>query len=102
MTSVLDHFFNPKSVAVIGASTKEGSVGYVIVKQLKSRYRGKIYPVNPKADKILQEKGVKPQKREYLYPQGMQAGWENHVSQEYNKRAHTTGCSAETYTLSLP
>ena len=50
----LDSLFNPKAVAVIGASRKEGSIGYMIVKGLKEGgFEGKIYPINPNADEIL-------------------------------------------------
>ncbi len=46
----LDTIFYPKSVAIIGASTKVGSVGNDIVKNLATQgYTGKIFPVNPKA-----------------------------------------------------
>jgi len=49
----LNTFFNPKSVAVIGASTTPGKLGYVAVENLiQLGYPGKIYPINPKADKI--------------------------------------------------
>ncbi len=46
-------FFEPKSVAVIGASPKPGSLGRTIVENLKMRFRGKVYPVNPKYKEIL-------------------------------------------------
>ncbi|RJS85304.1 CoA-binding protein [Candidatus Bathyarchaeota archaeon] len=47
-------FFSPSSVAIIGASRQEGAVGHEVVKNLiKCGYPGKIFPVNPKADKIL-------------------------------------------------
>lgn len=50
----LDSLFNPKAVAVIGASRKEGSIGYMVVKGLKEGgFEGKIYPINPSADEIL-------------------------------------------------
>ena len=49
----LDPFFKPRGIAVIGASPKLGSVGYVIVEQLKKRFRGAIYPVNPRYSEIL-------------------------------------------------
>ena len=43
----LDAIFHPKSVAVIGASTKEGSVGRTILwNLLSSPFGGTIYPVN--------------------------------------------------------
>ncbi len=51
--SVLDVFFNPRTVAVIGASRDPTKVGYQILYNLKQKYRGKIYPVNPHAKKIL-------------------------------------------------
>jgi len=50
---MLEHFFTPKSVAVIGASTEPGKVGYDIVHNLlDAKFQGEIYPVNPKADEI--------------------------------------------------
>jgi acetyltransferase len=53
----LKALFAPQSIAVIGASRKEGSIGYMVVKGLlDSEFPGKIYPVNPNADEIL---GVK-------------------------------------------
>jgi len=46
--------FEAASIAVVGASQKEGKVGYIIVKNLLgSGYRGKLYPVNPKAAEVL-------------------------------------------------
>jgi len=52
---MLEHFFTPKSVAVIGASTEPGKVGYDIVRNMKeASFQGDIYPVNPKADVILE------------------------------------------------
>jgi acetyltransferase len=44
----LDKIFKPESIAVVGASEKEGSIGYVHVQNLiHGGYQGKIYPVNP-------------------------------------------------------
>jgi acetyltransferase len=48
----LDSVFKPQSVAIVGASTKAGSVGNDVVKNLASDFVGKIYPVNPKAEEI--------------------------------------------------
>ena len=49
----LQVFFKPRSVAVIGASRREGSVGNEIVRNLiECGYPGKIYPINPKAEEI--------------------------------------------------
>ena len=50
----LDSVFRPKSIAVIGASGKPGKIGYALVNSLvKDKYKGPIYPINPRADEIL-------------------------------------------------
>jgi acyl-CoA synthetase (NDP forming) len=50
----LEAFFKPKSVAVIGASREARKFGHVIFKNfVESEFKGKTYPVNPKADSIL-------------------------------------------------
>src|SRR5659263_168509 len=57
---MLDALFKPKAVAVIGASTKELSIGNVILRNLQEYgYRGKIYPINPTAPEV---RGVKAYK----------------------------------------
>ena len=44
---LLDCFFKPESVAVIGASEKEGSVGSILVQNLvRGGFPGSIFPVN--------------------------------------------------------
>ena len=49
----LEKFFNPQSVAIVGASAKKGKVGYeVLANMLAAEYRGKIFPVNHKAKTI--------------------------------------------------
>ena len=49
----LESFFNPQSVAIVGASRQKGKVGYEILSNmLEAGYKGKIYPVNPNADTI--------------------------------------------------
>ena len=51
---MLDSLFKPKAVAVIGASTKELSIGNRIIKNLLGfGFKGAVYPINPKADEIL-------------------------------------------------
>ncbi len=50
---MLEKFFSPKSIAVIGASRKPGKVGYAILQNLKNSFSGEIYPVNPNATEIL-------------------------------------------------
>ena len=50
----LNKFFNPKTIAVIGASNNEHSVGYSMFKNIKdSAYQGTVYPVNIK-DGVVQ------------------------------------------------
>ncbi len=50
----LDAIFAPKSVAVIGATETQGSVGRTIVWNLiSSSFGGTIYPVNPKRPSVL-------------------------------------------------
>ena len=47
--TILDKIMKPKSIAVIGASTKEHTIGSDIMKRLQEyKFNGKIYPVNPK------------------------------------------------------
>lgn len=49
----LGKFFNPNSIAVIGASRTQGKIGYTILENLKYSFKGKIYPINPNAGEIL-------------------------------------------------
>ncbi len=50
----LDDIFKPKSVALIGASERPGSVGRnVLWNLLSTPFGGTVYPVNPKRDNIL-------------------------------------------------
>ncbi|MGB3717540.1 MAG: acetate--CoA ligase family protein [Candidatus Promineifilaceae bacterium] len=52
--TTLDPFFNPKGVAVIGASTDPHKLGHGVVRNLIDyHYRGPIYPVNPRGGEIL-------------------------------------------------
>jgi acyl-CoA synthetase (NDP forming) len=47
-------FFNPKSVLIVGASRKESTFSYTILKNLlQIFYHGEIYIINPNADEIL-------------------------------------------------
>jgi len=53
MDRSLDGIFRPKSIAVIGASTKKGTIGREILHNLiESEFNGKVFPVNPKAKVI--------------------------------------------------
>lgn len=50
----IDSLFHPRTVAVIGASREEGSVGFSLLANIiDSRFQGVVYPVNPKAQGIL-------------------------------------------------
>ncbi len=50
----LDLFFNPKSVAIVGASRQRNTANYWLTANLLNlKYAGKIYPVNPNAAEIL-------------------------------------------------
>jgi acetate---CoA ligase (ADP-forming) len=56
---MLKAFFEPQSVAVIGASTSPGKLGYTVVENLVEGgfvKVGQVYPINPKADEILGQK----------------------------------------------
>jgi len=47
-------FFEPDSVAVVGASDTPGKFGYFLLKNLVDLgFEGRIYPVNPNLDTIL-------------------------------------------------
>jgi acetyltransferase len=49
----LDRIFHPATVAIIGASEHEGSVGYAIMRNItQSGYKGKIVPVNKRHKQI--------------------------------------------------
>ena len=50
----LDAIFNPKAVAVIGASDNPGKLGSHVMRSLvEGKYPGKIFPVNPGKEEIL-------------------------------------------------
>ncbi len=52
-TRNLDKLFDPKSIAVIGASNKKGSVGYILLRNLiGAEYQGIVYPVNVSAQSV--------------------------------------------------
>lgn len=47
-------FFDPKTVAIVGASPKKGKVGNeILFSMLQAGFQGKIFAVNPNADEIL-------------------------------------------------
>ena len=49
----LDKIMKPKSIAVIGASTKPKTIGSEMMQRLRDyKFQGEIYPINPKAEEI--------------------------------------------------
>lgn len=53
----IESLFQPRSVAVVGASANEHSQGYEFVQGLvKMGFPGPVYPVNPKLDELLGRK----------------------------------------------
>jgi acetyltransferase len=49
----LDRIFQPRRVAVVGASESTGSIGNALMKNLiKGGFKGKLLPVNPKHDTV--------------------------------------------------
>jgi acetyl coenzyme A synthetase (ADP forming)-like protein len=51
---LLGMFFNPRAVAVIGASRTPGKLGYSVLRNvIQHGYEGAVYPINPKADEVL-------------------------------------------------
>lgn len=53
----LEFLFRPASVALIGASDREGSVGAVVLRNLKEGgFRGPVWPVNRKHDRVAGER----------------------------------------------
>ncbi|MHB8763159.1 MAG: acetate--CoA ligase family protein [Deferrisomatales bacterium] len=53
-TRNLDKLFEPKSVAVVGATPREGAVGHAILRNLvEGGFSGPIHPVNPKYSELL-------------------------------------------------
>ncbi len=51
---ILDKFFNPQAVAVVGASPKEGRIGNYLIRNLqRDGFPGRIYPINPNHQEIM-------------------------------------------------
>ena len=50
----ITRLLQPRSIAVVGASAQPGKIGYTVISNLiKGGYKGKIYPINPTANEIL-------------------------------------------------
>ncbi|MDX1596612.1 MAG: CoA-binding protein, partial [Nitrosopumilaceae archaeon] len=49
-------FLSPKSIAIIGASDREGSVGATITNNILNGFKGTVYPISPSRPKIFGKK----------------------------------------------
>ena len=52
-------FLSPTSIAIIGASDKEGSIGRAITSNIMKGYKGTIYPISPTRDTVFDKKAYK-------------------------------------------
>ncbi len=51
---MFQELISPESVAIVGASHNPKKIGYVVLENLKNnRYKGRVYPINPKGGEIL-------------------------------------------------
>jgi acetyl-CoA synthetase (ADP-forming) len=56
----LEALFNPRSIAVIGASRNPAKIGHTILRNIiEYGYKGRVYPINPHANEILGLKAYK-------------------------------------------
>ena len=56
----IKYLFEPRSIAVIGASSDKGKIGHSVMNNIiKGGYQGKIYPINPRGGEI---EGIKAYK----------------------------------------
>lgn len=54
ITQALKPLFRPESIAVIGASNSPDKWGnWMVTRPMRSGFRGRVYPVNPKAERIF-------------------------------------------------
>ena len=49
-------FLSPKSIAIVGASDKQGSVGRAITSNIMNGYKGIVYPISPQEKQFLIKK----------------------------------------------
>lgn len=49
----LDQLFAPKSIAIIGATVREGAIGNTVVRNFRiGQFEGAVYPINEKYDQV--------------------------------------------------
>ncbi|MCX7611703.1 MAG: CoA-binding protein, partial [Ignavibacterium sp.] len=54
MNNIFEKFFYPKSICIVGASSKPKSLGFELTKSIIDyEYKGKVFLINPKADEIF-------------------------------------------------
>lgn len=54
-----DIFLNPKSIAVIGASERPGTIGKAIISNILNGYKGEVYPITPSHESVFGRKAYK-------------------------------------------
>ena len=60
MSKELDTIMRPKSIAIVGATERQGSLGRELFNNLlRYGFKGTLYPVNPKADTVFSQKVYK-------------------------------------------
>ncbi len=55
MQKDLKPFFEPETVAIIGASREIGKIGFCVFKNFVDNFKGPVYPVNPNAAVIMKK-----------------------------------------------
>ena len=71
----LDVILRPRSVAVIGASTAPGKLGHEVLRNIRDGgFQGPIYPINPKAESILNLTCYPLKSRKHLFQSEMTTG----------------------------
>ncbi|MGH9933571.1 MAG: 3-hydroxypropionate--CoA ligase [Nitrososphaerales archaeon] len=56
----MEKFFYPKSIALVGASSTPGKIGYSVLDSLVNHeFKGEVYPINPNRDEIMGKKCYK-------------------------------------------
>ena len=56
----LNHLFSPRSIAVFGASDRNGSVGSIVFRNLREGgFKGELYAVNPKHRKVQEQRAYR-------------------------------------------
>ena len=54
ISMTLENLISPSSVAVFGASNREGNVGNAVITNIiLGKFTGKVFPINPSSDNIL-------------------------------------------------